>query len=251
MSKVKVKIAFLGHLPHSIDFDKIKKWKSELFEITGQISAFNINGESDGDEWEFLDDNIESQLPDRDGADVLLAVTYVPLQYKYFVRRFSDNRICMTYHLMADILKFDNIPLENLLLRMLYSVSLVYKLCGNKMPTSEEMRNYTHDETRGCVFDFDGVKSDVVYSLDKPQLCHSCVETLTSNGRHRLENNLVNKVQQELKDIKKGLYYRLADFIKSKPILAIIISSVAAIILGIIGSTLATILWEKIIKHWL
>ena len=89
--------------------------KSDLFEITGEISAFNIDGDSDGSEWEFLDRNIEAQLPNRDGADILLAVTYVPLQDKYFVRRFSDNRVCMTYYVMADILKFDNIPLENLL----------------------------------------------------------------------------------------------------------------------------------------
>ena len=248
MSKVKIKIVFLGHLPHSIDRDKITKWKSDLFEVMSPINSFNIVGDSDGVYWEFLDDNIETQLPDRDGADVLLAVTHVPLQSGYFARRFTDNRVCMTYSTMTEILKFDNIPLENLLLRLLYSISFVYKRYGNRIPLMADPTNFTHDETRGCIFDMNGIKTDVVYSLNKPQLCHSCVEKLTSNHEHKIEKNLIDKVQKELNKINKGLYFRLTDFVKRNPVLALIISSLFAIVLGVIGSTLATIIWEKFLK---
>ena len=120
MAKVKIRIVFLGHLPHSINTKKIENWKSDLFEVLPPINSFNIIGDSDGAEWEFLDVNIEKQLPQRDNADLLLAVTNVPLQDSYFARRFTDNRICMTYNSMTEILKLDNIPLENLMLRVLY-----------------------------------------------------------------------------------------------------------------------------------
>jgi hypothetical protein len=149
---------------------------------------------------------------------------------------------------MTEILKFDNIPLENLLLRVLYSIAFVYKRYGNRMPQMTEHTNFTHDETRGCIFDMNGIKTDVVYSLNSPQLCHSCVEILTTTPKYKIEKEVIDKVQSELKKIKKGRYYQLTDFVKRRPILAIIISSLVAIILGVIGSTIATIIWEKVIK---
>ncbi len=245
MTKVKIKIIFLGHIPHSINTEKIGKWKSELFEIVKPINTVAIVGDSDGAYWEYSDANIEEQLPDRDGADVLLAVTNVPLQSNYFARRFSNDRVCMTYNTMTEILKFDNIPLENLIFRVLYSIAFVYKRYGNRIPLASENTNFAHDETRGCIFDMNGVKTDVVYSLSGPQLCHSCVETLTTLPQHRIEKEIITKVQWELKKIKKGFYYQITDFIKTKPILAIVVSSLFAIILGVIGSTIATIIWEN------
>lgn len=248
MSKVKIKIVFLGHVPHSIDIDKIVKWKSEIFEILKPINTVAIVGNSDGGSWEFLDKNIDKQLPERDGADVLLAVTNVPLQNNYYIRGLADNKACMTYEMMADILKADNIPLENLLLRMLYFISLTYKHYGGRSPISEEQISIIHHETKGCIFDMNGVKTDVVYSLNGPQLCHSCVETLTTKPKHKIEKEVIDKVQSELKKIKKGLYYKITDFVKRKPILAIFISSTVAIILGTIGSIIATLIWEKLLK---
>lgn len=248
MSKVKIKIIFLGHVPHAIDIDKIIKWKSEIFEIVKPINSVAIVGNSDGESWEFLDKNIKEQLPERDGSDVLLAVTNVPLQQNYYIRGLQDNKACMTYEMMADILKSDNIPLENLILRMLYFIALTYKYYGGKSPISGEHIDIIHHETKGCIFDMNGVKTDVIYSLNGPKLCHSCVEALTTKQKHKIEKEVIDKVQGELKKIKKGLYYQLSDFVKRRPIWSIVISSFVAIILGVIGSTIATIIWEKLLK---
>lgn len=250
MSKIKIKVVFLGHLPHAFNKEVISNWKSDLFEIQKPIISFNIVSKSDGVNWEFSDENIEKQLPARDGSDILVAVTNVPIQDNYFARRFSDNRVCVTYNSMTEILKFDNIPLENLLLRVLYSVSFVYRRYGNRVPLMSEKTNFTHDDTRGCIFDFNGIKNDIVFSLNKPQLCHSCVETLTSGREHRVDKELIDKVQRELKKIKRGLYFDIADFIKSRPILSLIISLIVAITIGIIGSILASLFWEWGIKNW-
>lgn len=242
MSKVKIKIVILGHLPYSLNIDRIKKWKSELFEIVEPINSVSIVGNSDGPNWEFTDENIEDQLPERDESDVLLAITNVQIEANYFARRFSDNRVCMTYGNMTEILKFDNIPFENLLLRVLYSVSFVYKRYGNRIPEMSEFTNFTHDETRGCIFDMNGIKTDVVHSLSKPHLCSPCVTVLTTNPKYKIEIEIIHAVQKELKRIKKPLYYRLADFVKSNPIIALIISSFFGIILGTIGSILANLI---------
>lgn len=246
MSKIKIRIAILGHLPYSIDLNKIKNWKSDLFELEQPISSFNIVGNSDGVNWEFLDENINHQLPARDGSDILLVVTNVPLQDNYFARRYSDNRVCITFNEMTDYLKFDNIPYENLILRVLYSVSFVYKRYGNRVPEITELTNFAHDDTRGCIFDMNGIKTDIIYSLNKPQLCHSCVETLTNLRTNRIDKELILKVQKELLKIRKGLYFQVLDFIKMRPIFALIISTVFALLIGTSGSLIASWIWGKI-----
>ncbi len=251
MSKLKIKIVTLGHLPHSFSVSKVLSWKSDLFEIDPEIDSYSIVEKSDAANWVFSDKNIERQLPKRTNCDFLIAATNVPIQENFFARRFSDNRICLTYNEMTEILYSENIPLENLLYRVLYSALLVYKRYGNRIPLTSENTNFTHDDTRGCIFDMNGIKTDVVYSTNKPKLCPSCVEILVNNPKHRIEQNLIDNVQEELKKIKKGLYYRLLDFVKTHPKTAILISSITAILLGTIGSLIATFLWEKVIKHWL
>lgn len=248
MGKVKIRISVLGHLPYFIDQKKIKKWESELFELVQEIGIYAIVENSDGDNWEFSDRNITSQLPKREDEDILILLLNVPLQDNYFARRFTDNRVCVTYNEMTEILRFNNIPLENLLFRVLYSVSFVYRRYGDRLPSIDEPTNFSHDETRGGIFDMNGIKSDIIYSLNKPQLCHSCVEVLTGNKNHRIDINLINKVQKELKRIRKTRYYQILDFIKKYPVLSIIISSAIAVVLGIIGSIIASIIWEWIVR---
>ena len=235
--KVKIKIDILGHLPHSSEIESIKNWRSDLFEIT-RVDKYDIVGSSDGADWSFSDKNIEKQLRGRDGSDVLIAVTNVPLQDGYFARGFSDDRLCITYFGMSEILTFNDIPLENLLLRVLYAVAFVYRRSGNTIPSINVWSSFTHDDTRGCVFDMDGAnKADVIYSTNKPQLCSSCVQSLTNNpvANNRIEKNLIEKVQVELLGIDKGLYYEIADWIKRHPVYAIIISSLTAITLEVIS----------------
>ena len=244
---VTIKLAIWGHFPHKSEIEKIKNWKSDLFRIT-TINYYNIVGDSDGPNWEFLDETVEDQLPPRGDADVLVAVTNVPIQDNYFARRFSDYRVCVSYSGMTEILNYNNIPQRNLLLRILYSVSLVYKRFGDRIPLMTEITNFTHDETRGCIFDMDGIKTDIIYSTHKPQLCGACIHDLTNNpiAANRIEVDLINKIQLELKKINKGLYYQITDFIKRYPVWSIVISSITAILLGTVGSILASFIYECI-----
>jgi len=247
MRKVKIRIIILGHIPFAIDINKIIKWKSNLFEIINQIQTYTIVTHADGQNWDFLDSNIENLLPSRVDEDIVFAVTNVPLQNNYYARRFTDNRVCMTYNEMSEILKFDNIPLENLLLRILYSFAFVYKRYGNRIPPMNENVTFTHDETRGCIFDMNGIKTDVIYSLNRPQLCDFCINQMKEQKVHRIDKELICKVQNELNKINKGVYHQLKDLVKEEPILAIILSSFVGIVLGIISSLIATYIWVKLI----
>jgi len=243
MNKLKIKLVILGQLPVDLDKTKLTKWKSEIFEVDEQIDHYTITNNADGESWEFTDENILSQLPDTFNGDFLIAMTHVPLENNYYARRFSKNRICMTFYQMADILSLSNIPIENLVYRLLYSYSLIYKRHGNRIPSKEEVTSFTHDETRGCLFDMNGIKSDIIYSTHRPRICDSCVHQLTDE---RVPLNTIKTIQNEILNIKKSKYYMIADWIKKYPIWTLLISTVTAIIIGTIGSLVASIIWERI-----
>jgi hypothetical protein len=241
MSKVKIKLTFLGHVPYALDIKRIEKWESELFEIVKPIDYYSITKDSDGPNWQFSDECIESQLPKDFDGDILIAVTKVPIQKNYYARRVANNRICLTFHEMSDVLQYYNIPLENLIFRVLYSASLVYKRYGNRIPESHEETHFAHDETRGCIFDMNGIKSEIIYSTNRPQLCSSCIEVLKTE---KIEANLLANIQKELRKIKKSFYYQVTDLIKAYPVWAIILTSLMAIIFGVIGSLLASFIYN-------
>ncbi len=242
MSKVRIKIAFLGHVQHNISKEKILRWKSSLFLINAPIDTYTINNNSDIDDWSYSDVTIQNELPTNFDGDILIAITNVPIEDNYFARRLTNNRLCLSLHEMSDILKLDNIPLENLIFRVCYALSLIFKEC-NKLPTIAEYSKFTHDETKGCIFDMNGIKTDIIYSTNKPILCDSCKERLK---KVKIESNLIDDIQSELNKINKTLYYRITDFVKKEPVWSILISSLAAIVLGTIGSLVASVIFEKI-----
>jgi hypothetical protein len=248
MSKVKIKLALLGHIPLSLDINKLLNWKSDLFEIIKPLNTYTITTDSDGPEWEFTDENIQEQLPTDFDADILIAITNVPIENNYFARRYPGNKICLSYYEMNDILLAKNIPIENLALRVMYTSSFVYRRYGNRIPLMTEKTNFSHDETKGCIFDMNGIKENAIYSTNKPILCNSCEQALTNA---RIPKNIIDSTKEEIKKIRKRLYYRIADFIKVNPIWTIIISSITALVLGIIGSLIASGIWEKIVRQWL
>nr|WP_302578116.1 hypothetical protein [Methanobrevibacter arboriphilus] len=222
--------------------NKVKNWNSALFEVLNEINTYTITQNSDSDDWTFSDKNIEEQLPNREDEDILLVITNVPIEGNFIVRRFSDNKICLTFHDLIELLKFENIPLENLILRTLYNVSFTYKFHGAKIPTSIHRIELNHDETRECIFDMGGILSDAIYSLNKPQICSSCAERLTSSQKYRIEKNLLEKVQKELENIKKDRYFQIMDYIKNNIVLFIILSVLLAVVIDILGSTISSIL---------
>lgn len=245
MSKVKIKLVILGHIPLDLDKVKLTKWKSEVFEIVGQIDSYTITNNADGASWEFMDNNIGALLPERFEGDFLIAMTHVPLEGNYYVRRLNNNRICMTFHEIASILSSRNIPIENVVYRLLYSYTIIYKQCGNRIPSIDEGAVFTHDETRGCLFDMNGVKSDIIYSTTQPIICNECTQRLTVD---RVPENIIHKAKEEIKKIRKVTYYRITDLIKKHLIWALIISTFSALVLGVMGSLIATVLWEILLK---
>ena len=243
MRKVRVKVITLGHMPPHIDLDRIRVWSSQIFEIVGSIENHEIRCNSDGFGWEFSDSLLSEQILVDKSVDFVFALTNVPLDMNWYSRRIGNNRAVLTFHEIKEYLKQENIPLENVVLRVLYAYTLLFIRSGNKIPDYTEAASYTHDETRGCLYDMNGVKSDIVESCVTPIVCSECQEQMKNQ---HVSNNAISVVQSEIKKIRKAAYFRALDFVKQRPVTALAISSLFALLIGTTGSVLASYIYEAI-----
>jgi hypothetical protein len=144
---------------------------------------------------------------------------------------------------VKEILEDKNIPLVNVIYRLLYAYTILYKRSGDRIPDFGEAPGFTHDETRGCLFDMNGIKVDLVASCHKPIICDECRERLR---QERVSNEIIEKAQREILKIRSDRYYILLDFLKKHPIWSIVISSIYAIILGVSASVMASFIYDWI-----
>ncbi|MEZ0148626.1 MAG: hypothetical protein AB9Q22_00705 [Candidatus Reddybacter sp.] len=243
MDLTKITIATVGHMPAGFDTKKLKSLKSKLISITGEIQNYSLTNDSDGRNWEFTDNNLEGVLPVNFSGDFLVCIVNVPLEQNWYARRLSGNRVVITFHEMKEILNHSNIPLENLIFRLLYSGTLLFNRSNRRIPLNSESTNFTHDETRGCLFDMNGIKTDIIHSCASPIVCPDCCERMR---KETVSNEMLSLVQKEIKKIKRPLFYRIAIFIKQHPIWSILISAISAVTLGALGSMLGTVVLEVI-----
>ena len=78
-----------------------------------------------------------------------------------------------------------------------------------------------------------GLKEDIVFSCVKPIICSECSEGIV---KEKVSQTSIDKAKSELSKINKQLFYQIADWVKLHPVIAILVSSVWAIVLGVIGS---------------
>ena len=242
MEKIKINVVTIGRVPIQFKLLELENWKSEIFEIVG-VENYGLTGNSDRPKWRFSDEFFNNQLQKNFVGDFRFVIVNVPIRYNFYSRRISENCIVFTFHEIANFLFAENIPLQNVVLRLLYSYALLYQACDQKIPTSQQEYQFAHDETRGCLFDMNGIKSEIIESCNQPIICEECAVHLQ---RSRVPVSMIKAACGESRKIKKPLYYRLLDSVKTHPLLALFISSGFAILLGIAGSLAASFLYDAI-----
>lgn len=235
--KVRIRLVTIGYLPHDFHIEKIIQWWSEVFQLCGSIDNFALRHDSDAEDWEYSDSLISeliSKLPTKSkDIDFVVALVNVPIENGWYTRLFDNGNIVITLHEIKDVLRNSNIPLENVVLRLLYAYSLIFWQHEARIPTLSEVVDSFHEETRGCLFDFTAYKSDLPASCDKPKICDACQERLRTLS---VSNDVIETTNKEIHTISKGYYYRIVDFVKQHPVWTLIISSAYAVLLNIIAS---------------
>jgi hypothetical protein len=227
---IRVNIAILGHLKHKVDLRKIERWKSNVFSVQVYESIQSLPN-AKGENWSYTDIQLAQILNHNPEFDITVGLINAPLHLNYYIRRLGDNKCVLSLHETGDILRLANLSIENFILRNIYEFCCFYHELGQKVPDS--VYTLAHDETRGCLFDMNANKFDIVYSTERPRICEACRARIMAK---QIPRDFLKYTDRELQRIKKPLYMRIIDFIKSHPLWALIIAMLSTIGLNLVAS---------------
>ncbi|WP_294350554.1 hypothetical protein [uncultured Clostridium sp.] len=224
MKKIKIKLVQLGKQQHEDVFEKLKNYKSSIFEV--EIYRKNLP-ECDY-EWGYRFHTLKELLNAENNSDYDMCIGFIDtiIENNYFGKRLDEYKTyIISFYEVDEILQKENIDIFNYILLTMYKYITRYKLriSGEKL---------VHDETRGCIFDMCGDKRNVIYSCNKPIICNECRSKIY---KYDCDEEYIKNLEKELKKIKKTVYYRISDFIKKEPILSLIIGIVSSIVLNLVS----------------
>jgi len=232
MDTLRITVVRIGHLKRPVDFGRILRWRSRLFDVTALLERdYAPNGD---ETWQtFSDDELELIEFDPKSA-VTVAITEYGLEDNYFMRRLKSGVVVLSLREVGELLQQVNVPIENFLLRNLYAIGLLYHHQGRTLPASRiGIPKIIHDETRSCVFDMNGIRADIAYSCSGPTICNPCKVSL---GEKALPQDVLKSVQRELRRIRRPLYFRMAEFVRRRPLLSLAIAFGGGLSLELVGN---------------
>ena len=238
----KVTLIRLGHIQHLVDFNFIIKWKSKLLTFSGIVCIKLLPG-SDVEDG-FLDvkytrSKLKTLISCPVNSDYAVAVMPYRFEDNFYMHRINDKCFAISLYGITDILKSDNVSIEHFIIKQLYEICAIRLLISDL--SSNDIYQFIHPDTRGCLFDLNGDRSDILYNTEQPIICEECKGKIKSK---QIKAETIHLLEHELKRIKKPFALRMERWIKKYPLLSIFISALMAITLNI----LANFIWECLSK---
>jgi len=242
MKKLKVKLVRLGELPFDLNYNRIKKFKSSIFEIDEEISKLDLKDtQYSGDVGTYENDELEDQIPPPEqGIDFVLAITNCMLRDDYYARRLSDKKVIFTFRNTRPWFEKAHLSLENAVLKMLYEYCITFDRVNNRLRKME--LEFLHHETRSCLFDYDDILEDVIFSFNQPKICDVCKRKLVKLDTPK---NVIETTQKELMQLEKSFFYRKFDWVKKNPLRSTLISLPVMVGINILSAWLYNLICKS------
>jgi hypothetical protein len=231
MRPVTITLVTQGNLKYPLNLEFIQNWGTKLFRITGierieslPNSTFVPSG--------YSDQELTTIFAPSDRSDITFAIVGAQLELNFYARIIPSGVVVLSLYEMGDILDREKHTVETFVIRCLYALVLTYVECDRSLGLRRALQLH-HDETRGCLYDFNQSKAEIVRSLDRPKLCADCLARL---GHAQVDATFVPALLTELKRIRKGRYYRILDWAKRNPIKALLLATLWAIALHMAAS---------------
>lgn len=246
MNRISIKIVELGNIKEKIDKKKLEKYKSEFFKIE-QFEKIEI---------------LPPQLTNKNTLDIVYSKNEIAEIFKgikfdgvivgvmnyrfednFYMHRISQNAMVISLYGIKEILTPANIELENFIIRCIYEAICFYRAWGNLV--SDEVYQFVHPDTRGCLFDLNGDRVDIIYNTEKPIICDKCKGRLREKA---LSEGFLERFCNELKRIDKPFLMKVELFIRKYPLLSFIIAIFVSIFINILSSFVYEFWLRKVIK---
>ena len=232
MRPLKVSLVSLGSLKYPVDMAYLEGWASQLLTIQHGASIGHLPN-AEGSEWVYTDNQLSSLIKTDGDADFTLALINAPLEDNYYIRRLGNKVAVLSLFEMADIVRFSDFTIENYILRNIYVLAVLYEANGELIPS--DAYSWGHDDVRGCLFDMNANKPDIVFSMHKPKLCDGCRARVLSK---QVNSGFLPALDKDLSKIKKALYFRMVEWVKTHPLYALAITAFSAVTLNLIASAI-------------
>jgi hypothetical protein len=232
MQPIRISLVSLGNLKYPVRISELETWSSQIINIRHGASIGHLP-DSEGHDWEYQDKQLLRLLSAETDTEFTLGLINAPLEDNYYLRRLSEKVAVLSLHEMADIVRFSDFTVEQYILRNTYELAVLF--AANKKLIPIDYTTWAHDETRGCLFDMNANKSDIVCSLHRPILCPAC---RTKVSAKQVPANLLLTLDRELQNIQKARYARILEWVKRHPVFALGITATSCVALNIIASAI-------------
>lgn len=245
--KKKISIIKLGHVGRYFDMRVIQKWKSELFEVVSVQCVEHMPKANVCDSYldqKYDREQLAEMIKCPTGSD--LAIGIMPYRFvdNFYLHRVGSNCAVLSLYGIKDILREGSISIENFILKQVYEIVAISLMFDDI--STDEIYDVVHADTRGCLFDLNGDKTDILYNTEMPILCDSCKGNIKKS---QMETGLIEVLNNELHKIKKPIIVSVEKWIKKYPLVSILVAGLSAISLNLIASGLYDIL--KVVSQYI
>lgn len=233
-ARIKVKIAILGHAGILFDVKKVMQHKSKFFEIEKNIEYIQSLPSSTAHtptlDLAYSASEV-TEIMTSIGGDLVIGIMAYRFDDRFYMHRTGDNKLCISLADINHVLLDANIAIENFITKNIYEAVLLLKLYSGKF--SNDIYDFPHFDTRGCLFDMNGDKYHIVYNTEQPSLCAECKGKIL---RKFLPDKYLEQFEKELKLINKAFLLKIEIWVKTHPFLSATISfGISALIAFIIN----------------
>jgi len=231
--KLEIKLVMLGHAKRLVDTRKLQRYKSNFFhikEIT-EIEAMPKGDIEDGYlNIRYTPEKITEILSTESGTFVV-GIMFYPYYDNFYMRHAGGNKVCISLARVSYILRSEKITLENFIIKnILVAVLLNNIYNGTNLDRAHE---FTHSDTRGCIFDKNGDIYDIIYNTEKPIICNECKGKINAKS---IPTGYLPKFEKELAQIDKTLSQKFEIWAGRHPFIYSFITLILGAVLGAIFS---------------
>lgn len=233
MDKIRIKIVELGNLKIKIDKQKLRKFKSDFFKIDSfeaieilPIRPFNENNLGIA----YSPNNFKEILEKKNFDGIIVGLFNYRFRDNFYMHRINENSMAVSLFDLKEILIPANIGLESFIIKCIYEAVCFYKAGGNSV--SNEIYQFVHSDTRGCLFDLNGDRRDIIYNTEKPIICDECKSKLK---QAQFPEFFLIKFEKELKRIDKNFLMKVELFIRRYPLFSFIMAIVGSVFLNVLS----------------
>lgn len=238
---INIKLIIIGHSDRVLNFDLIKKYKSKFFKFSDIERINNLPNPQKDDGYldiVYTKEEIQSIMKDIEFDGLCIAIMNYGFDDNFYMHRLGANQVCISIFGLENILSEKRISIENFIIKNTYEVFIFYKILKN-LTKNNEVYTFIHNDTRGCLFDMNGDKRDIVYNTEQPIICDECKGKISQKS---IPKNFLEDIQQELSKIDKPIIKKIENFISKYPLFSVLVTFLFSTVVNLFSNWL----WEII-----